>query len=92
MEESGDGLEEWRDLVMSPNHKGFFSGVASEPCVSKSIDDALIGGESILGVDHEEVSNSMLDSEKKVEDTSENGLNSSSIGMVILLALRQEGA
>lgn len=81
MEESGDGLEEWRDLVMSPNPKGLFSGFTSEPCVSKSIDDALIGGEGILGVDHEEVENSMLDSKRKVQGTSENGLNSSSIGM-----------
>lgn len=81
MEESGDGLEEWRDLVMSPNPKGLFSGFTSEPCVSKSIDDALIGGEGILGVDHEEVENSMLDSKRKVQGTSEIGLNSSSIGM-----------
>uniref|UniRef100_A0A7C9EXZ6 WRKY domain-containing protein n=1 Tax=Opuntia streptacantha TaxID=393608 RepID=A0A7C9EXZ6_OPUST len=92
MEESYDGLEEWRDLVMSPIPKGLFSGFTSEPCVGKSIDDGLIGEEGILGVNHEEVENSMLGSKRKVEGSSGNGLNSSSIGMGDSVGIKTGGS
>lgn len=78
MEESEDGLDEWRDLVVSP--KGLFSGFSSEPCVAKSIADVFTDGNEILGGDDgKEVENSVFDSGGKLEDCGQE-LNSSVIG------------
>jgi len=67
MEDGEDGLDEWRDLVVTP--KGLLSGFSPEPCVSKSIADVFSDGKAVWGGDDDkEVGNSVFDLGTKLED------------------------